>query len=610
MHNHKPKYMKLKDFNRQFIAIVLLMLVWMPTSSLAQTQKQDTTSTYLLNEVRKYFNSDNEGAFYIAVQNYRDYYAKAGNLHLYYKGWEHEILYDVNHNHFYRAMRKTTTMRNDMKKRKAEDEYYSATHLLGIIYSLRGNLTLAHQYFERALEEVDHSQPINLVNIYLDLANIEMDTHPEDAMKHLNCAIDIIKSNGGKYEYSDAIGFKVIVAYAMRDWGTLNKAYHEYMKLKDTLGDEFSPTYYHYVRICKNIADHHYGEAIRLTNLLTNTTDQYKFQTEIYEMAGDTMKAFEAQKRYANVKDSVNNVIMSEEMMGSASDLALAEMQKEECSERSKRMKWSMLALVPVACLMPFAACQRHKRKYTKKLQQQNRELMIARDKAQEAERMKINFIQNMSHEVRTPLNIISGFAQVIGDPNVKMDDEERAEMASRIANSSNNIVRIINEILDISSKESINYIDKNDYISCNELARQVLRPFEEKERCFDLRFETNLKDSYRIQTNRREIEKILNNLLNNACKFTEHGSVTLSCRHDEMDSDMVCFCVTDTGKGVKEGEEEKIFEHFYKVDVYKEGVGLGLPLSRRIARQMGGDVVLDTTYKEGSRFILKLPKE
>jgi Signal transduction histidine kinase len=235
---------------------------------------------------------------------------------------------------------------------------------------------------------------------------------------------------------------------------------------------------------------------------------------------------------------------------------------------------------------------------------------MIARDKAQEAERMKINFIQNMSHEVRTPLNIISGFAQVIGDPNVKMDDEERAEMASRIANSSNNIVRIINEILDISSKESINYIDKNDYISCNELARQVLRPFEEKERCFDLRFETNLKDSYRIQTNRREIEKILNNLLNNACKFTEHGSVTLSCRHDEMDSDMVCFCVTDTGKGVKEGEEEKIFEHFYKVDVYKEGVGLGLPLSRRIARQMGGDVVLDTSYKEGSKFILKLPKE
>lgn len=599
--------MKMTTINRRFIVVALLTLVSM--LAVAQTQKTDTTSTHLLNEVRKYFNSNNEGAFYIACENYREYYLATGDLPLYYKGWMHEVLYDVNHNHFYRAMRKTTLMRNDMRKRKAETEYYNATHLQGVIFSLRGNITLAHQYFERALEEVDHSRPTNLINIYLDLANIEMDTQPQEAMKHLNCAIDIIKANNGRYEYSDAIGFKVIVAYAMRDWDTLNKAYQEYMKLQETLGNDFSVTYYHYVKICKNIADHHYGEAIRLTNLLTNSTDQYKFQTEIYEMAGDTAKAFLAQKHYSAVKDSVNNVIMSEEMVGSANDLALAEMQKEECSERSERMKWSMFALVPFACLLPIAACQCHKRKYTKKLQQQNRELMIARDKAQEAERMKISFIQNMSHEVRTPLNVISGFAQVISDPDNSMSEEERAEMATRIANSSDHIVRIINEILDVSGKESIHYLDKSDSVICNELARKVLQPYQDEYKDIDIRFNSNLKDSFRIITNIQEAEKVLNNLLNNACKFTEQGSVTLSCYQDELEK-MVCFSVTDTGKGIKEGEEEKIFEHFYKVDAYKEGVGLGLPLARRIARQLGGDVILDTTYKDGSRFILKLPKE
>ena len=71
-----------------------------------------------------------------------------------------------------------------------------------------------------------------------------------------------------------------------------------------------------------------------------------------------------------------------------------------------------------------------------------------------------------------------------------------------------------------------------------------------------------------------------------------------------------VCFSVTDTGCGIKEGDEEKIFEHFYKSDIYIEGIGLGLSLARRVARQLGGDVILDTSYKEGSRFILKLPKE
>lgn len=119
---------------------------------------------------------------------------------------------------------------------------------------------------------------------------------------------------------------------------------------------------------------------------------------------------------------------MSEEMVGSANDIAVIERQNEECSERSERMKWGMLALVPVACLMPFAACKINRRKYTRKLQQQNKELLIARDKAKEAERMKIKFIQNMSHEVRTPLNIISGFAQVISEPNNNITEEERGD--------------------------------------------------------------------------------------------------------------------------------------------------------------------------------------
>lgn len=593
---------------RQIFVTTLLMIVSVPVNLLASTQSNDTLSQHVLNEVRKYFNSDNEGAFYIAAQRYREHHLQNGDQHLYFQGWMHEVLYDVNHNHFYRALRKTNLMHNDMRQRHAEKEYYNATHLRGIIYSLLGNMEMARQYFERAMEEVDHSQPTNLISLYMDLANIEMDTKPEEAMKHLDCAISIIKANGGRYEYSDAIGFKAIIAYAMRDWDTVNKSYQEYMRLKETLGNDFSTTYYNYVKICKNVADRHYGEAIRLTNLLTNSTDQYKFQTEIYELAGDTAKAFIAQKHYTAVKDSVNNVIMSEEMVGSANDIAVIERQNEECSERSERMKWGMLALVPVACLMPFAACKINRRKYTRKLQQQNKELLIARDKAKEAERMKIKFIQNMSHEVRTPLNIISGFAQVISEPNNNITEEERAEIAARIANSTNNIVNIINEILDISGKESIHYIDKNDMMYCNEVARKVLDQFVDNEEGNEVRFESDLKDSYKIKTNKQEVEKILGNLLKNACKFTEKGIVTVNCHLDEMENDMVCFSITDTGKGIKEGEEEKIFEHFYKVDAYKEGVGLGLPLARRVARQLGGDVVLDTSYKEGSRFILKLP--
>ena len=594
---------------RHIVTISLLTLSCVVALSLFAHTQDDTTGL-LLQRVRVTFNQNNEQEFYDAVSNYRNHLLKHGDISGYYLNWKNEVLYDVNHNHFYRALRKTMLMQSDMEQRGEKHEYYQTTHLRGIIYSLRGNIALAHQYFEKALEQVDHAQPANLVSLYMDLANIEMDTQPDEAMKHLDCAIEIVKANGASYEYSDAIGFKVIVAYAMRDWQQVNVTFAEYMDLKDQLGQDFSTTYYNYAVMCKAVADKRYDDAIRQTQKLTNTTDIYKFQTEIYELAGDTRNAFEAQKRYLAVKDSVNNVIMSEEMVGSANDLHDAEQRNEAAAKTNETLQLWLQIVVAGALLIGFCIYRMNRLRYMRKLQKQNHELLIARDKAQESERMKVNFLQNMSHEIRTPLNVISGYAQIISNPHARLSDAERADMALRITHSTSIIVHIVDEILDISGKESIHYLDKTDLVSCNDVARQMLEPYMGKLDHIEVLFEPLLKDSCCILMNRHEVEKILHHLLDNAIKFTEKGSITLRTYQDKMDSRMVCFSVTDTGCGVKEGDEEKIFEHFYKSDVYKEGVGLGLSLARRVARQLGGDVMLDSRYKEGCRFVLKLPKE
>ena len=342
---------------------------------------------------------------------------------------------------------------------------------------------------------------------------------------------------------------------------------------------------------------------------LTNTTDIYKFQTEIYELAGDTAHAFEAQKRYLTIKDSVNNVIMSEEMVGSANDLQNAELRNEAVAKRNQLLQWALPSVIIVSLLIGFFIYRMNRLRYLRKLQKQNKELLIARDKAQESERMKINFLQNMSHEIRTPLNVISGYAQIISNPHARLSDTERADMALRITHSTSIIVHIVDEILDISGKESIHYLDKTDLVHCNALARDMLAPYMGHQDNVEIKLEPLLKESCCILVNRHEVEKILHHLLDNAVKFTQQGNITLRTYQSKTDNS-VCFSVTDTGCGVKEGDEEKIFEHFYKSDVYKEGVGLGLSLARRVARQLSGDVVLDTRYKEGCRFILKLPKE
>ena len=594
---------------RYIFTILFITFACLSTVPALAHEKDDTLSR-LLQKVRITFNQNNEQEYYDAAGNYGNYLLKEGDISGYYLNWKNEVLYDVNHNHFYRALRKTMTMQNDMEQRGAKKELYKTTHLRGIIYSLRGNIPLAHQYFEKALEQVDHSQPANLVSLYMDLSNIEMDTQPEEAMKHLNCAIEIIKANGASYEYSDAIGFKVIIAYAMRDWQQVNEAFAEYIELKETLGHDFSTTYYNYAVICKAVADQRYDDAIRQTFELTNTTDTYKFQTEIYEIAGDTKKAFEAQKRYMSIKDSVNNVIMSEEMVGSANDLQNAELRSEAVAKRNQLLQWALPSVIIAGLLIGFCVYRMNRLRYLRKLQKQNRELLIARDKAQESERMKIHFLQNMSHEIRTPLNVISGYAQIISNPNAHLSDTERADMALRITHSTNIIVHIVDEILDISGKESIHYLDRTDLVNCNDLARQMLAPYMDKLDNIEIKLEPLLKDSCSILVNRHEVEKILHHLLDNAVKFTKEGKITLRTYNDKMDNHMVCFSVTDTGCGVKEGDVEKIFEHFYKSDVYKEGVGLGLSLARRVARQLGGDVLLDSRYKDGCRFILKLPKE
>ena len=595
------------NLRHKIAAFIVFSLVPLTTS--ARVQRNDSVGNELLQKVRVTFNQNDENAFYDAISNYRSHLLKHKDTSAFYLSWKNEVLYDVNHNHFYRALRKTMMMQRDMEKRGATHEYYNTTHLRGIIYSLRGNIPLAHQYFEKALEQVDHSQPANLVALYMDLSNIEMDTQPKDAMKHLNCALEIIKANGASYEYSDAIGFKVIIAYAMRDWQQVNEAFAEYIKLKDELGQNFSTTYYNYAMLCKAVADKRYNDAIKQTLELTNTTDIYKFQTEIYELAGDTERAFQTQKLYLAVKDSVNNVIMSEEMVGSANDLHDAELRNEAATKRNRELMWLLNIIAFGALLIGFLIYRMNRLRFMRKLQKQNRELLIARDKAQESERMKINFLQNMSHEIRTPLNVISGYAQIISDPETCLTDEERADMALRITHSTSIIVHIVDEILDISGKESIHFLTKTDLVNCNELARQVVEPHINKHPNIEIRLDGQLKETTKIMTNRREAEKILDHLMDNALKFTKQGSITLRTYQDK-DDNMICFSVTDTGCGIKEGEEEKIFEHFYKSDVYKEGVGLGLSLARRLARQMGGDVVLDNEYKEGCRFVLKLPKE
>ena len=248
------------------------------------------------------------------------------------------------------------------------------------------------------------------------------------------------------------------------------------------------------------------------------------------------------------------------------------------------------------------------RRRLVRKIWARNRLLKDALSKAEESDRMKTAFIRSMSHEIRTPLNAVSGFSQVLCNPNFELSDEEKQDMEKRISSNVNQITNIIIEMLELSkseSEDSVSDSEKKDVL-CNELGRSVLKEFRGKNHTgVELRFSSEVNDSFTIHTNAYRLNVALRHLMDNAVKFTDIGHVELSIKKE---GDSILFCVADTGVGIKEEDRDRIFETFSKVDDFKEGIGLGLPISQRLIKTLGGEVKLDPTYSPGCRFVISLP--
>ncbi len=243
------------------------------------------------------------------------------------------------------------------------------------------------------------------------------------------------------------------------------------------------------------------------------------------------------------------------------------------------------------------------RRRLVRKIWARNKELKLALDKAQESDRLKTAFIRNISHEVRTPLNAINGFSQLLCSSDFELSQEERQDMKDRISKNAETLTDIFSEVLEMSEGESLH--SRSD-VDVNTLCREMIKEQKKvNEKGLDIRYASSLPDDFKVHTNEPNVRLILHHLLNNAVKFTEKGGVTLKC---EVIGQQLVMSVADTGIGIEPDNRERIFDNFVKLDDYADGVGLGLPLSRRLARLLGGDVTYDYGYTGGARFLFTLP--
>ena len=238
---------------------------------------------------------------------------------------------------------------------------------------------------------------------------------------------------------------------------------------------------------------------------------------------------------------------------------------------------------------------------------QRNEELANATLLAQEAERQKAAFIQNVSHQIRTPLNIIMGFAQVLSDQNGVLPEEEKKGIADMMDHNSKLLSRMVLMLFDSSDyglTEELNS-HKHDQVPCNDVARETISYINLFYPDAKINLQSEVDEDFCIETSRLYLMRSLRELLYNAAKYSDGQHISFIIKRL---GDSVQFIVEDKGMGIPEDKQDQIYQFFMKVDDLSEGLGLGLPLAKRHAKHLDGDLTLDANYKEGCRFILELP--
>jgi len=274
-------------------------------------------------------------------------------------------------------------------------------------------------------------------------------------------------------------------------------------------------------------------------------------------------------------------------------------------SEQFKHVFWWVVDSLAIFLIVSLIIAVHLSMKDRRQLKQANKKLEEAYLLAEQACNMKASFVQNMSHEVRTPLNAILGFSQLMSLPSSMVSDEEREEYGNYIKSNSEVLMMLFDDIFDLRD------LDKGDFkivkgnVSCNAVCRQAINSVSHRVKAdVNIRFTTELLDSDIIYTDKRRVQQILVNYLTNAIKHTDVGEIHVHASQSENPG-KITFSVTDNGPGIPPEKAETIFNRFAKIDSFVQGAGIGLNICKMIADRLEAQVMLDTTHKGGARFLL-----
>ena len=578
---------------KRFTLLITLSLSCITTMQ-SRDCKEDSTYLAMRTEMSNAFNTGDSAYFFESVIRLEDYLLAQGDLHLYYTQRCNEIVFLMNTQKIFEAYKKAQALSRELRERGLDKEMYMAINMMGHINRYCGNHEAAKKAFNEVIALMEkHGYYESMPPIYMNIVNVEMDDDPEEALELMDRALEIAR----KYSPDRVFDIESRRLLSYYNKGDMKRFAEGYKAYREGVDSGLTSVHGAMIEIYYQAYLGNNDKAIQMAKE-TLSEDADEMIINLYKNAGRWKEAFEAQRAQMDSHDSINSIILSNSMKGIEDELHLYEIEREAANTRTVYMIVTILILTMLICALSYIAFAR--RRHMK-------ELKKAYEHALESDNMKTAFIRNVSHEVRTPLNIISGFAQIISDSNIKMSAEELKDISQMVIRNTNIITNQFDELIELSLNENTGSAIKTEAVDIQQLLYEIESDYQRlANQGVEFKLENNLPENFTMDTNRKMLYRMVSLLVDNANKNTTKGYILVRTASEDG---KISITVEDTGCGVDPKEAEHIFERFVKLDNFKEGLGLGLSLCRMIARRMKGDVILDTTYAgPGARFIITLP--
>ena len=565
------------------------------------------------------------------VNRLKRFARSVGNAELYYWAWAARLVnYYIIQGEYNIALLEAEKMLQEAKKEGKQESIAECYYALANVYAAKGLMKKSQEFMLKEIDIFENTDVVryNISCQYSDAAKIYIDLGEEEkAPELLKKALKAVKS-----PYHEVTANLVYVSLYLAQGDTV-AARQALEKCRQMYANKPSlKRHIHYLYDVEIDYDWKVGNYQKALNVLDEREAELKKKNNLATL-------MQLRKTKADILWDMNR---KEEAAGLYRDFLLEQKKEKERNEEVATSEFAtmlnlqqltaekgrlekisqekqlqntriiLFSVIGILCVVVVFLWQQRKlnaklEKSRDKLDEKNRilieakeELRKAKEVAEQSNWLKTMFIQNMSHEIRTPLNSIVGFSGVLVD--MLDDKEDIGQYVALIESNSKLLLKLVGDILDISILDSEveikhNAVDVNACCQASIDAAGTLFSPDTK-----LIFKPAC-DELIINSNYNYIVQVLDNLLSNASKFTHEGSVTLAYEV-KKETNQLIFTVTDTGIGIPIDEQEHVFERFVKLDNFSQGAGLGLSICRIVAERLGGFLIIDREYTQGTRFI------